>query len=95
MTNRPVEQKVRPELLGLVDPARAAQVAFSLIDRLQNHDAELQVAATALVFLATCKRLKAHPGTVMTTAGNIVKRCEADVVELRALRQYLQEEIID
>lgn len=96
--NGPTNQRVRagrPELVGLVDPSKSAQCAFSALNQMQSYDSEVQAAAAGLMFLAVCRRLRLHPGTVLATAGNVLERTEQDVVELRALRQYMQEELLE
>jgi hypothetical protein len=91
----PKIRKARPELLGLIEPAEAARAAYACLNQLQSYDAEAQVAGAALVFLAACRRLKVHPGTVLDVASNVVSRTEKHVVELRALRAYMEEELVE
>lgn len=71
-----------------------AQVAMTLIDRLQDHPPALQCAGLASVFLSACRVHRVNPHEVLNVAQNLM----ADTIhgerpEFRALRLYAEHEL--
>ncbi len=68
--------------------------AYRYVDQLQGLPVAVQVQSICILFLHLCRVLKLKVVDVLMKGERIIKEAEqADLVELRALNQYLREEI--
>ena len=81
--------------LNGITSQRAQQVAFKVVDALQQEPPGHQVAAASLVFLMMCKRFNARPSDVLNKTEMILRDTlrEGRGEYVRAIQNYIREEL--
>lgn len=88
--------KLDPSILAIQDPARVGQTAMHILNVIQHtRRPELQACAMAVAFVALCRKLRVHPGDVMQAANNILNGDQRFYLEIRALQDYIEGEIVN
>lgn len=85
--------KLNLDKMNNVAPQAVTTAVMGVLDALQNHPAEAQGPAAALVFLEVCRRFGITPQDVMTVARNILAHAEETSPELQAVSFYVKEEM--
>jgi hypothetical protein len=76
-----------------VNAKDAAMAGMAVITKLQDYIPEVQVLALALTFREVCESVGLHAGTALTAAGRISEMESQTSPELRALADYIKNEV--
>ena len=79
--------------LGCVSPKASGPVAMELINILQHKRRETQAAAIGIAFVLLCDKVGARYGDVIQHAQNVLKSDLRFSPEVRAVREYIKNEI--
>lgn len=80
--------------LHMVNAWSAVRTAYAAVNATQNEPAPEQVAAHAILFLALCRVLNIDPSQLIESAERMTATARMHYsLELRALEQYIAEEI--
>lgn len=75
-----------------LDPGTVAIAALNNLDRLSDHDKEVQAVALAATMLAYARRHGADPGDLFTVANNVLASKHVRHPSFEALRLYIRHE---
>jgi hypothetical protein len=84
---------ITADTLAAVSAAKVGPAAMSLVDAMQRFRPEEQAAGFAVSFLILCKKLRVHPGTVLSVAERIIEVEGKKIPEIRAALAYIENEI--
>lgn len=79
--------------LQSMPPRRAGKAAMHVLTAVQNLTPEEQLAAIAVSFHTLIDKWRAHPGTILQTARNMMERARGERPELRAVQNYVKHEL--
>jgi len=84
---------IHPDKLNSANPKAVGRGMMAAVTRLQDHPAEVQAHASALLFIALCAAHRVSAQDVMTAAKNLLDASKHAVPELRAAIDYVEQEI--
>lgn len=80
-------------LIGTLSARRAGPAAMAVINGLQHHRPEEQAVGLALAFILIAAKKGFHIGTALATANNILDSDSTHWAEIKAVRQYVENEL--
>lgn len=84
--------KLNTDLLKSADVKRVAQLAMSILDRVQDHKAHERMLAAAAVTLTLCEVYRLDRQDLMTAVNNIMNFAEGRRPEFKAVRLHAENE---
>lgn len=76
-----------------LDPGLVAQQALTQLDRVSDHDKEVQAVSLAVTLLAYCRRHNVDPGDLFTVANNMMASKHVKHPSFLALQMYVENEL--
>lgn len=79
--------------LNNADFKAVGTAAFEIINRIQVESAQTQVLAAAAVFMLLAEHYEVRPTTATTIVSNLLAQENHRSVQLRAVKQYIENEL--